>query len=239
MAAGGPPPCLLLVGTPDGASALQKEQDELKHMCACLFTARQRGPAASALARQRYSPLSAGILPTSRLSPSRSLEVWSLEGFCKSDRAQGGHRSSQIRLVRPELRGDAATKHLVANKKPLTYTILSKITRPLDPHFGGQGGSLSAISAMGAMGLRWGTRRNCYSLESSGGPQGDGSSFQITSLSALSLPSPPPRAVLDPNDTIHPPKMTKVPLPEHGQVELPLPDGGMGRGRWSHERGSP
>lgn len=85
-----------------------------------------------------------------------------------------------------EPRGDAATKHLVANNKPLTFTVLSKIRRPLDPHFGGRGGSLSAFSTMGAMGPCWGTQS--YSLEGYGEPQGHesvGVNFSERFLSAF------------------------------------------------------
>lgn len=130
-----------------------------------------------------------------------------------------------MHLVLPEPRGDAATKHLVTNNKPLTFTVLSKITRPLDPHFGGHRGSLSAISAVGALGLCCGTRRNCYGLEVYGELRRDESirvNFSGCFLSAFPIPKGSVR-----------PKRHHPPCPEHGQAEPPLPDGGMGRGPMS------
>lgn len=61
--------------------------------------------------------------------------------------------------------GDAATKHLVAKIKALSFSFLSKITQSRDPHLRGQGGSLPTSPAIGVTEPCWDTQGNCYSLE--------------------------------------------------------------------------
>lgn len=68
-------------------------------------------------------------------------------------------------VVFSKLWGDAVTKHLVAKIKAPSFSRLSKITLSKDPHFRGQGGSLSTSPAVDVTEPCWDTPGNCYSLE--------------------------------------------------------------------------
>lgn len=76
-------------------------------------------------------------------------------------------------VVLSEPWGDATSEHLVTKIKPLSFSILSKITRSRDPHSRGQGGFPFNCSCYGCDKALLGYPRKLLQLGELQGTQGD------------------------------------------------------------------